>query len=101
MSLAIDRYKILTIVGTRPEAIKMAPVVFELRRHPARFESLLLSTGQHRELLSQALDTFHLQPDVHLDLMQPGQSVSDFAARALAAVSDVVMLEKPDAILVE
>ncbi len=101
MSLASERYKILTIVGTRPEVIKMAPVVFELRRHPARFESLLVSTGQHRELLSQALDTFHLQPDIHLDLMQPGQSVSDFAGRALAAVSDVMMLEKPDAILVE
>ncbi len=100
-SLARDPVRVMTVVGTRPEAIKMAPVLYELRRHPSRFDSMLVSAGQHKELLAQALHAFDLRPDVELGLMRSGQSLSGYAARALEAVADVVALHKPEIILVQ
>jgi UDP-N-acetylglucosamine 2-epimerase (non-hydrolysing) len=95
------RKTIATIIGTRPEAIKMAPVVRELERHPERFRSIVVCTGQHRELLRQALDAFGLRVDVELDLMEANQGLAEFAARSLSAVSQVLEDIKPDMILVQ
>ena len=78
--------KILVVVGTRPEAIKMAPVVRRLRQEPSRFEVVLCVTAQHRQMLDQVLDLFELAADVDLDLMRPDQSPNDLSARAFAAL---------------
>ena len=67
---------VLSIIGTRPEAIKMAPVVKELARHPDRIRSLVCSTGQHRQMLDQVLDLFRIEPDFDLNLMQADQTLS-------------------------
>ncbi len=96
----MPRHKIICLVGTRPEAIKMAPVVKQLARYPEKFDTTLVSTGQHRELLDQALAAFDLRADIDLRLMQANQTLADFAARALAAVSEVLRVISPSAILV-
>jgi UDP-N-acetylglucosamine 2-epimerase len=95
------RAKILTIIGTRPEGIKMAPVVRELRRRAGRFEQLVVATGQHREMLASVLAAFDIAPDVNLDLMQPGQDPAEFAARAIAALSRLFADLKPAAVLLQ
>ncbi len=94
-------YRVAVVVGTRPEVIKMAPVVRELRRHPARFSTTVVSTAQHRELLCQALDAFALEPDVDLGLMRPDQAPGDFAGRCLIAMSTLLEELRPDALLVQ
>jgi UDP-N-acetylglucosamine 2-epimerase (non-hydrolysing) len=96
-----NRKTIVTILGTRPEAIKMAPVIRELERHPLRFRSLVVTTQQHRELLHQAMVAFNLQSDRDLDLMEAGQQLGDFAARSLKAVSDALRELRPDMVLVQ
>ena len=88
------------IVGTRPECIKLAPVYAELRR-AGKVRPLLVSTGQHRELLDQALAAFGLKPDVDLGLMQPGQSLPELSGRVLNGVSAWLAAAKPSAILVQ
>ena len=88
------------IVGTRPECIKLAPVYAELRR-AGKVRPLLVSTGQHRELLDQALGSFSLKPDVDLELMQPGQSLPELSSRVLTGVSAWLAEAKPSAILVQ
>jgi UDP-N-acetylglucosamine 2-epimerase (non-hydrolysing) len=93
--------RVLTIGGTRPEAIKMAPVIQELRRHPERFEAQVCATAQHREMLDQALALFGIAPDVDLDLMQPGQTPSQVAARVLLALEPVLEAQQPDWVLVQ
>ncbi len=78
---------ILTVIGTRPEAITLAPVVRELGRHPSRFKSVVVTTEQHLELLHQALASFDLRPDVRLNLMEVKPAgLAQFAARALDAL---------------
>lgn len=88
------------IVGTRPECIKLAPVFAELRR-AGQVRPLLVSTGQHRELLDQALGSFGLKPDVDLGLMTPGQSLPELSSRVLTGVSAWLAAAKPDAVLVQ
>ncbi len=88
------------IVGTRPECIKLAPVFTELRR-AGKVRPLLVSTGQHRELLDQALGSFGLKPDVDLGLMQPGQSLPELSTRVLKGVSAWLAEAKPAAVLVQ
>jgi UDP-N-acetylglucosamine 2-epimerase (non-hydrolysing) len=88
------------IVGTRPECIKLAPVFAELRR-AGKVRPLLVSTGQHRELLDQALGSFGLKPDVDLGLMTPGQSLLELSSRVLTGVSAWLAQVKPDAVLVQ
>ena len=95
------RRRVITIIGTRPEVIKMAPVVREIERRADAFEHRLVTTAQHREMLDQVLDVFGLTPDVDLGLMQEGQSLGDFASRSLSSVSSLLTQEKPDAILVQ
>jgi UDP-N-acetylglucosamine 2-epimerase (non-hydrolysing) len=93
--------RIAVVVGTRPEAIKMAPVVLELRRRPAAFDVRVIATSQHRELLAQALGEFGLQADRDLDLMEPGQSLGRFAARGLEGMTAALVRERPDLVLVQ
>ncbi len=93
------RLRIATVFGTRPEATKMAPVVLELRRRPG-LEALVVSSGQHRELLPQALGVFGLRPDHDLDVMAPGQSPSDVTVRVVERCGRLLRELKPDAVLV-
>lgn len=93
--------KVLTIIGTRPEAIKMAPVVRELERHRARVRCLVCVTSQHRQMLDQVLDVFGIHPDIDLDIMEPGQTLSDLTARMLTALGPVVTRTAPDWIVAQ
>jgi UDP-N-acetylglucosamine 2-epimerase (non-hydrolysing) len=93
--------RVTVIVGTRPEGIKMAPVVRALRDRPEQFQTTVVSTGQHREMLEQVLSAFGIRPDVDLGLMQRDQGLAEFAARSLSAVSRLIADLKPDAILVQ
>jgi UDP-N-acetylglucosamine 2-epimerase (non-hydrolysing) len=93
--------KIIIIVGTRPEAIKMAPVVFELRKCPDSFETRICASGQHRELLDQVLNIFGIAPDIDLNVMEQNQGLSDLTSRILVKVSQVFEAEKPDALLIQ
>ena len=88
-------------MGTRPEAIKMAPVVKELRRRSAEFEQVVVATAQHRELLDQVLSAFGIEPDIDLNLMQRDQSLSDFASRSLHALSNLFSELNPRAVLIQ
>ncbi len=88
-----------TIFGTRPEATKMAPVIVELRRCPET-EPIIVSTGQHRELLPQALGVFGLRPDVDLAVMRPGQTLAQLTARVLEGCTRVLTELRPDVVLV-
>ena len=81
--------KVLSVFGTRPEAIKLAPAILELGKHPERIENLVCVTAQHREMLDQVLEWFRIEPDYDLDLMQPDQGLAGFATRALVAASEV------------
>lgn len=91
--------KILLVFGTRPEAIKMAPLVLELKKRP-EFEVEVCVTAQHRQMLDQVLQLFELKPDYDLDLMQPGQDLYDITSRALLGLKTVLAQAKPDLVLV-
>jgi UDP-N-acetylglucosamine 2-epimerase (non-hydrolysing) len=91
--------KVLTIFGTRPEAIKMAPLALSLARDP-RFESRVCVTAQHREMLDQVLNLFQLRPDYDLDVMKPGQTLSELTGRILTGVESVIQDFRPDIVLV-
>lgn len=92
--------KILLVFGTRPEAIKMAPVVKELISRPDEFEVRVCVTGQHREMLDQVLEVFDIHPDYDLNIMQPNQDLYDVTSRILLGMRDVLRREKPDMVLV-
>ncbi len=89
----------MVVFGTRPEAIKMLPVVRELRRNPS-FETVVVVTAQHRELLDQVLELFGEKPDVDLNLMMPGQSLAALTARVLTSMSELIRTSRPDLVLV-
>jgi len=93
--------RVLVVVGTRPEAIKLAPVVRRLRQEPRQFDVHLCTTAQHRELLDQALGAFGLTADIDLDLMRPDQSLSEIAGRAFAALDPLLARIRPDWLLVQ
>src|SRR5436853_911863 len=97
----MSRHKIVSIVGTRPEVIKMAPVVLELDRWHSEFEHLLVNTSQHREMVGQALTLFGMKPDIDLNLMEENQSLGSFASRSLSSVGNLLSELKPDAILIQ
>ena len=92
---------VMTIIGTRPEAIKLVPLVLELQRRPQEFKSVVCVTGQHREMLDQVLDAFGIVPDHDLNLMAPGQSLGQITARAVAGLTEVCEQDRPDIILVQ
>lgn len=93
--------RVLSVFGTRPEAIKLAPVVLELRKRAERFESLVCVTAQHREMLDQVLDWFGIVPQYDLDLMEPNQALAEFAGRALLAIGGLLEEVRPDIVLVQ
>ncbi|WP_089609289.1 non-hydrolyzing UDP-N-acetylglucosamine 2-epimerase [Dehalobacterium formicoaceticum] len=92
--------KVLSVFGTRPEAIKMAPVVQELQKFPEKIQSKVVVTAQHREMLDQVLELFHIQPDYDLNLMRHGQTLYDITSRVLLGLRDILSQEKPDLVLV-
>lgn len=92
--------KILLVFGTRPEAIKMAPLVHEFKKHPEQFETLVCVTGQHREMLDQVLELFQIVPDVDLNIMKSGQDLYDVTSRVLVGMRDVLKELAPDVVLV-
>lgn len=100
-SVSAGLYKVMVVFGTRPEAIKMAPVVHELRRHPDRFHVQVAVTAQHREMLDQVLHLFQIRPDFDLDIMKQGQSLKDVTVRVLSGMEELFALERPDVVLVQ
>ena len=92
--------KVMTVFGTRPEAIKMAPVVLELKKHPDKIQTIVAVTAQHRQMLDQVLHLFHIEPDYDLDIMSQGQTLYDITTRALNGLREVLEKEKPDIVLV-
>jgi len=95
-----ERIKVMTVFGTRPEAIKMAPVVKELMARSDRIEPVVTVTAQHREMLDQVMKLFRLEPDYDLDIMSAGQTLFDITSRALSGLDRVLAGEKPDLVLV-
>ena len=92
--------KILLVFGTRPEAIKMAPLVKELQKNPKQYETIVCVTGQHREMLDQVLHLFEIKPEYDLNIMKQGQDLYDVTARVLVGMRDVLKKAKPDVVLV-
>jgi UDP-N-acetylglucosamine 2-epimerase (non-hydrolysing) len=97
----MNRHSVLIIVGTRPEVIKMAPVVRELERRSGQFELTLATTGQHREMLDQVLAVFGLKPQIDLGLMEPAQSLARLTSRSLIALSELLTNLQPQAMLIQ
>ena len=92
--------KVLLVFGTRPEAIKMAPLVHELKKYPDQFDTQVCVTGQHREMLDQVLDLFQIVPDYDLDIMRPNQDLYDVTSRVLLGMRDVLKVARPDVVFV-
>ena len=92
--------KLLLVFGTRPEAIKMAPLVIEFKKYPAIFDTKVCVTGQHREMLDQVLHIFNIKPDYDLNIMKQGQDLYDVTCRVLQGMRDVLNQEKPDIVFV-
>ena len=92
--------KIMLVFGTRPEAIKMAPLVKEFQKHPEEFETIVCVTGQHREMLDQVLHIFDIKPDYDLNIMKQGQDLYDVTARVLTGMRDIFKVCRPDVVLV-
>ena len=92
--------KIMLVFGTRPEAIKMAPLVKEFQKYTERFKTIVCVTGQHRQMLDQVLHLFEIVPDYDLDIMQQGQDLYDVTARVLVGMRDVLKEAEPDIVLV-
>lgn len=95
----MEKIKVMSVFGTRPEAIKMAPLVKEMEKRP-EIESIVCVTAQHREMLDQVLATFKITPDYDLNMMKQGQTLMDITVRALAGVDGVIKEAKPDIVLV-
>lgn len=95
----MNKIKVMLVFGTRPETIKMAPLVKELRSRP-EFETVVCVTAQHRQMLDQVLSAFSIVPEHDLDIMKPGQTLSDITARVLKGLEAVINEEKPDMVLV-
>lgn len=92
--------KVMLVFGTRPEAIKMAPLVKEFQKYPGSFETIVCVTGQHREMLDQVLKIFDITPDYDLNIMKQGQDLYDVTARVLTGMRDVLSASQPDVVLV-
>ena len=94
------KIKVMTVFGTRPEAIKMAPIVLELAKHPDKITPVVAVTAQHREMLDQVLGLFNITPDHDLDIMAQGQTLFDITSKAMMGLDKVLEQEKPDIVLV-
>ena len=92
--------KVMLVFGTRPEAIKMAPLVIELKKHSDQVETIVCVTGQHREMLDQVLKVFNITPDCDLNIMKSGQDLYDVTTRVLLGMRDVLKQYTPHVVLV-
>lgn len=92
--------KVMSIFGTRPEAIKMAPIIQEMEHHKSEIESIICVTAQHREMLDSVLETFHITPDYDLNIMKKGQTLDSVTGIILQGLNDILEKEKPDMVLV-
>ncbi|HIE53080.1 MAG TPA: UDP-N-acetylglucosamine 2-epimerase (non-hydrolyzing) [Armatimonadetes bacterium] len=99
--MSLPPLKILLAFGTRPEAVKLAPIIVRLGANPAAFNLCLVTTAQHREMLDQVLQVFDLHPDYDLNLMQPNQTLPDLTYRVLTHLTPVLQQERPDLLLVQ
>ncbi|WP_242216764.1 non-hydrolyzing UDP-N-acetylglucosamine 2-epimerase [Bacillus cereus group sp. BfR-BA-01380] len=95
-----ERMKVMTIFGTRPEAIKMAPLVLELQKHSQQIESIVTVTAQHRQMLDQVLDIFNIKPNYDLNIMKDRQTLIDITTRGLEGLDKIMKEAKPDIVLV-
>lgn len=93
--------RILSIFGTRPEAIKMAPVVKELEKHSNLIEAIVCVTAQHREMLDQVLSLFEIEPQIDLDLMETNQTLASLTEKAVGRLTEVIVNIKPDIVLLQ
>lgn len=98
--MAVDHKKVMLIFGTRPEAIKMCPLVKTLQARPDDFDVVVTVTGQHKEMLQQVLDVFDVEPDYNLRIMKPGQTLFDVTCDILTRLKPVLERERPDVVLV-
>src|SRR5437763_2596489 len=98
--MTAERRRVMAIFGTRPEAIKLAPVLAALEGS-SRLEPVIVVTGQHRELLAQVLELFRIEPHHDLDLCEPGQSLTSITTNALLGLTPIFAAERPDAVLVQ
>ena len=98
--MSFDIKKVMLVFGTRPEAIKMAPLVKEFQKYPEKFETIVCVTGQHRQMLDQVLNLFEITPDYDLNIMKAGQDLYDVTARVLTGMRDVFEKVIPDVVLV-
>lgn len=96
----MQKLKLMTVFGTRPEAIKMCPLVLEMRKYPDYIEPIVAVTAQHREMLDQVLELFGITPDYDLNIMASGQTLYDITTRALTGLKEVIEEAKPDMVLV-
>ena len=96
----MNRIKVMTVFGTRPEAIKMAPLVKELEKHPDKIESIVCVTAQHRQMLDQVLDIFDIKPNYDLNIMKDRQTLVEIVSRSLEGLDKVMKDAKPDIVLV-
>lgn len=94
------RKRVMLVFGTRPEAIKMAPLVKCLQQRDSEFEPIICVTGQHREMLDQVLRIFDIKPDYDLNIMKVGQDLYDITTRVLLGMRDILAQVKPDIVLV-
>jgi UDP-N-acetylglucosamine 2-epimerase (non-hydrolysing) len=101
MSLSPRRHRVAVVLGTRPEAIKLAPVIQQLRERPHCFEPIVITTSQQREMLAQAMDAFRLRSDLDLGLSPHNQTLADFTARALLSLTAAFREIKPDVLLIQ
>ena len=92
--------KVMLVFGTRPEAIKMCPLVKEFQKRSEEFETIVCVTGQHREMLDQVLQIFDVKPDYDLNIMKQGQDLTDVTARVLTGLRDVFKECRPDVVFV-
>ena len=93
--------KILFVFGTRPEAIKMAPVIKELQRHRRYFESVITTTGQHREMLDQVFKIFKIKPDFDLNIITTHQTLSQITVKALLGLEEIFRGQRPDLVIIQ
>src|SRR4051812_33535990 len=101
ISLVKKNPRVAIIVGTRPEAIKMAPIIYELKKKQNEFKSFIISTAQHRHMLDQVFSAFSIRPEIDLNLMEPNQKLNNLCGRVLQAMEQVIEKIKPDCLLVQ
>lgn len=97
----INRKRIMFVFGTRPEAIKMAPVIKEVEKYPDIFEPVIVATGQHRQMLDQVLRIFDIDPDYDLGIMEENQTITSIVTKSLQGLEEIILREKPDMLLVQ